>query len=134
MSEDEFPEAPLETNFDYFDAGMDMNALEDLDVEGRATVLDRLGPAHFRSKGFSFMGFLQTVYDHIAEHTGTAQPQAADEPVPSLGTDASEAMNAEEIVPAPASPPAYMIPVEDDMTEEESRYLDESMPKNERRM
>jgi hypothetical protein len=56
-----------ETNLDLLDAGVDLHALDDLSFEGKPTVLDRLGPAHFRSKGFSFMGFLQTVYDHVAE-------------------------------------------------------------------
>ena len=50
------------------DAGLDLHALDDLILDGRPIVLDRLGPAHFRSKGFSFMGFLQTVYDHVALH------------------------------------------------------------------
>ncbi len=56
-----------ETNLDFIDAGVDLNVLDDLTFDGKPTVLDRLGPAHFRSKGFSFMGFLQTVYDHVAE-------------------------------------------------------------------
>ncbi|HEX8323668.1 MAG TPA: hypothetical protein VF595_07110 [Tepidisphaeraceae bacterium] len=51
----------------FFEAGVDLHALDDLTLEGRTPVLERLGPAHFRSKGFSFMGFLQTVYDHVAE-------------------------------------------------------------------
>ncbi len=58
-----------ETNFDFLDAGVDLHALDDLTFDGKSTVLERLGPAHFRSKGFSFMGFLQTVYDHVAQHT-----------------------------------------------------------------
>jgi hypothetical protein len=56
------------------DAGIDLHALDDLTLDGRPTVLDRLGPAHFRSKGFSFMGFLQTVYDHVAEHATAYTP------------------------------------------------------------
>ena len=55
------------TDAQFFEAGLDIHALDDLNFENRPTVLERLGPAHFRSKGFSFMGFLQTVYDHVAE-------------------------------------------------------------------
>lgn len=72
----------------FFDAGVDLYALDDLTLAGRQPVLDRLGPAHFRSRGFSFMGFLQTVYDHVAtevkgsEETPAtpAEPLAPDEP------------------------------------------------------
>jgi hypothetical protein len=71
--------AEPETNLDFIDAGVDLNALDEISFDGKPTVLDRLGPAHFRSKGFSFMGFLQTVYDHVAEQTkrdGDAPPDA----------------------------------------------------------
>jgi hypothetical protein len=57
----------LERNQDFLDAGIDLSALADIDPSTRTAVLERLGPAHFRSKGFSFMGFLQTVYDHVAQ-------------------------------------------------------------------
>jgi hypothetical protein len=69
MSEDIKP-----TDAHFFEAGLDIHALDDLNFESRPTVLDRLGPAHFRSKGFSFMGFLQTVYDHVAEQAKLALP------------------------------------------------------------
>jgi hypothetical protein len=36
--------------------GVDLSALADIDPSARTAVLERLGPAHFRSKGFSFMG------------------------------------------------------------------------------
>ena len=76
------------------DAGVDLHALDDLTLDGRVTVLDRLGPAHFRSKGFSFMGFLQTVYDHVAEHaTGNSHANAS--PV-------AQTSEAAEAPPAPA--------------------------------
>lgn len=58
-----------ELNLDFIDAGIDISVLDDLTFAGKPGVLERLGPAHFRSKGFSFMGFLQTVYDHVAEQT-----------------------------------------------------------------
>lgn len=66
----------------FYEAGVDLHALDDLNFTGRVSVLERLGPAHFRSKGFSFMGFLQTVYDHVAEElkkgpaTDVAEPAA----------------------------------------------------------
>ena len=51
----------------FYEAGLDALALEDVALAGRPSVLERLGPAHFRSKEFRFMGFLQTVYNHVAE-------------------------------------------------------------------
>jgi hypothetical protein len=39
------------------------------------SVLERLGPSPFPKSGFPFLGFLATVYDHIAAH---CQPQAND--------------------------------------------------------
>ena len=64
------PQKMSDTTDNPLDAAVDLHALDELTFEGRQTVLDRLGPAHFRSKGFSFMGFLQTVYDHVAQHSG----------------------------------------------------------------
>lgn len=52
---------------DFFSAGTDLDVLNFEDIDSRPGVLDRLGPAHFRSKEFRFMGFLQTVYNHVAE-------------------------------------------------------------------
>lgn len=106
-----------ELNLDFLDAGVDLHALDDLSFEGKPTVLERLGPAHFRSKGFSFMGFLQTVYDHVAEQTATKPDPAPAAPLdptpgdPTPGdtaaseaslTDASEPV--EPIEPTAASP------------------------------
>ena len=39
---------------------------------GTLSVLERLGPSPFPKSGFPFLGFLATVYDHIAAH---CQPQ-----------------------------------------------------------
>ncbi|MDB5327822.1 MAG: hypothetical protein JWM57_3391 [Phycisphaerales bacterium] len=50
----------------FYESTADLHALDALALADRPSVLERLGPAHFRSKGFSFMGFLQTVYDHVA--------------------------------------------------------------------
>lgn len=61
------PDEPAHDPF--LDAGVEMELLHPDSLANRPSVLERLGPAHFRSKGFSFMGFLQTVYDHVAEHT-----------------------------------------------------------------
>jgi hypothetical protein len=32
--------------------------------------LERLGPSPFPKSGFPFLGFLATVYDHVASHVG----------------------------------------------------------------
>ena len=36
------------------------------------SALERLGPSPFPKSGFPFLGFLATVYDHIATHVGAA--------------------------------------------------------------
>jgi len=36
--------------------------------------LERLGPSPFPKSGFPFLGFLATVYDHVASHVGGAAP------------------------------------------------------------
>ena len=41
-----------------------------------ASVLERLGPTPFAKSGFPFLGFLATVYDHVATHVGGASPAA----------------------------------------------------------
>jgi len=60
----------------FFEAGADAILLDDLTLTGRQSVLERLGPAGFRSKGFSFIGFLETLYEYIAEQTNTPAPAA----------------------------------------------------------
>jgi hypothetical protein len=35
--------------------------------------LERLGPSPFPKSGFPFLGFLATVYDHVASHVGGAE-------------------------------------------------------------
>jgi len=85
--------ADPEINLDFLDAGVDLHALDDLTHEGKPTVLDRLGPAHFRSKGFSFMGFLQTVYDHVAEQTqrnGDVPAPPAEAPINEIVEDVED--------------------------------------------
>jgi hypothetical protein len=48
---------------------------------GTQSALERLGPSPFPKSGFPFLGFLATVYDHIASHVGgqmeAASPAAA---------------------------------------------------------
>jgi hypothetical protein len=39
-----------------------------------ASALERLGPTPFAKSGFPFLGFLATVYDHVAGH---CQPERA---------------------------------------------------------
>jgi hypothetical protein len=38
-----------------------------------ASALERLGPSPFPKSGFPFLGFLATVYDHVATHVGGGQ-------------------------------------------------------------
>jgi hypothetical protein len=58
----DLPTDPVE----FFRAG------ENLDVLASATdvspVLERLGPSPFPKTKFPFLGFLATVYDHVATH------------------------------------------------------------------
>jgi hypothetical protein len=35
-----------------------------------SAVLERLGPPPFAKSGFPFIGFLATIYDHVATHAG----------------------------------------------------------------
>ncbi|HEY1342811.1 MAG TPA: hypothetical protein VGF59_35155 [Bryobacteraceae bacterium] len=39
---------------------------------GAPSALERLGPSPFPRSGFPFLGFLATVYDHVATHVGGA--------------------------------------------------------------
>src|SRR6476646_4566064 len=59
--------APLPTDpADFFRAGPDLDVLE---VGGDVpSVLERLGPSPFPKSKFPFLGFLATVYDHVASH------------------------------------------------------------------
>lgn len=40
------------------------------------SALERLGPSPFPKAKFPFLGFLATVYDHVATHVGGATPNA----------------------------------------------------------
>ena len=40
------------------------------------SALERLGPSPFPKAKFPFLGFLATVYDHVATHVGGAPSQA----------------------------------------------------------
>ena len=44
------------------------------------SALERLGPSPFPKSGFPFLGFLATVYDHIATHVGGAPPTDPNQP------------------------------------------------------
>ena len=103
----------------FFDAGPDLHALDDLTLTGRPSVLDRLGPAHFRSKGFSFIGFLQTVYDHVAGELNAKPPAAVSDTPPAdapadptpvtpsdLTPDAPSPETPSPEIPPPADPQA----------------------------
>lgn len=51
----------------FFKAGQGIGALEDAEQTEPKPILERLGPAPFRSKGFPLLGFLATLYEHVAE-------------------------------------------------------------------
>jgi hypothetical protein len=40
------------------------------------SALERLGPSPFPKSGFPFLGFLATVYDHVATHVGGASAES----------------------------------------------------------
>lgn len=88
----------------FLEAGTDSILLDDLTLAGRPSVLERLGPASFRSKGFSLIGFLQTLYDHVAEqsngHRGSANAAAPADSTPFAQTPPTEATG------EPIEPPA----------------------------
>ena len=44
--------------------------------------LERLGPSPFPKSGFPFLGFLATVYDHVASHVG---PRPSTDAAPGAG-------------------------------------------------
>ena len=49
-------------------AGPEFDGLEDLPGIKAADVLEQLGPPPFPKTGFPFIGFLATIYDHVATH------------------------------------------------------------------
>jgi len=51
---------------DFFRAGPDVDVLSGM--SSGPAVLERLGPAPFPKGRFPFLGFLATVYDHVATH------------------------------------------------------------------
>jgi len=52
----------------------DFAELGDPATSPRAGVLERLGPPPFPKTGFPFVGFLATIYDHVAAHAGGTRP------------------------------------------------------------
>lgn len=48
----------------------DFESLGDAPAAPVPAVLERLGPAPFPKSGFPFMGFMATIYDHVATRTG----------------------------------------------------------------
>jgi hypothetical protein len=51
---------------DFYKAGCGIDALLDVNDDPPKPVLEQLGPAPFRSKGFPLLGFLATLYEHVA--------------------------------------------------------------------
>ena len=71
----------------FLEAGPDAILLDELTLAGRQSVLERLGPAGFRSKGFSFIGFLETLYDYIADQANGAPIVTTNEPPAEVAVD-----------------------------------------------
>lgn len=60
----------LPTNFDdFFRAGAEIEVLESCTEPPGTGALERLGPSPFPKGRFPFLGFLATVYDHVATHS-----------------------------------------------------------------
>lgn len=58
----------LEEPESFFRAGPDANLPVERDHEPTLPVLERLGPPPFRRSNFPLLGFLATVYEHVASH------------------------------------------------------------------
>jgi hypothetical protein len=56
---------PLEADV-FWRAGDDLSALAPPPPPGLPSALERLGPSPFPKSRFPFLGFLATVYDHVA--------------------------------------------------------------------
>ena len=79
MSEPTVDNPPAQDAPDPFlDAAVDLAHLLIDPPPGRPGVLERLGPPSFRSPDFRFMGFLQTVYNQIAEHAAAHASKGGD--------------------------------------------------------
>jgi hypothetical protein len=58
----------------FFRAGADLDVLE---LGGDAPpVLERLGPSPFPKSKFPFLGFLATIYEHVANHARNRLPNS----------------------------------------------------------
>jgi hypothetical protein len=52
----------------FFRAGPDIDLLESVPPPQAKHILEQLGPPPFRKTAFPFMGFLASVYEHVAAH------------------------------------------------------------------
>lgn len=68
----------------FWSAGVDLAGLESLPALDKAPALQRLGPLPFPRGGFPLMGFLATVYEHVANHVGR-RASAVEESQPQEG-------------------------------------------------
>lgn len=71
---------------DFFKAGEGIEALRDDPASAARPVLERLGPAPFKTRGFPLLGFLATLYEHVAasscvEPNRPAEPRAETGPI-----------------------------------------------------
>lgn len=64
-----FPDLPADPA-EFWSVGPEFAALAGQLPPHGPEVLEILGPPPFPRTGFPFIGFLATVYDHVAEHVG----------------------------------------------------------------
>jgi len=67
--------APADLPYDpmaFWSVSADFELLGEAPAAPVPAVLERLGPAPFPKSGFPFMGFMATIYDHVATRTGGA--------------------------------------------------------------
>ena len=55
---------------EFFRAGPGIDALESAASSDQRPALERLGPTPFRKSKFPLLGFLATVYEHVAAQSG----------------------------------------------------------------
>jgi len=62
----------------FYKASEGVGALDETDESPPKTVLEQIGPAPFRSKGFPLLGFLATLYEHVAASAPTSDGKKPD--------------------------------------------------------
>ena len=59
---------------EFFRAGSDVDLLSSVSPPQAKHVLEQLGPPPFRKTSFPMMGFLASVYEHVAAHVSSGKP------------------------------------------------------------